>query len=172
MKLPVRRPLLRRLCPLLFLAAAVALDQWTKALAVTLLQPIPTYPLWEDVLHFTYRTNTGAAFSIFSAPDQRWIYLTISAIAIVVGLVYLLWRWQDNAVLRYAVAAVTGGGIGNMIDRLGRGYVVDFIDVRLIHFAVFNVADCFVCVGTFLLAAAILYGEFHRPAAPDGDTAV
>ncbi len=145
-----------KLCPAILIAAAILLDQLTKHLTVLYLKPIPTLPLIENVLHLTYRTNTGAAFSIFSAPDQRWIYMTASTVGILAMLAILLLYRQLTPLMRYSLAMVIGGGIGNMIDRLSLGYVVDMIDFRLINFAVFNVADSFVCVGTGLLLLGLL----------------
>jgi signal peptidase II len=145
-----------KLLPALIIPIAILLDQLSKHLTVLYLKPIPTLPLIENVLHLTYRTNTGAAFSIFSAPDQRWIYMTASTVGILAMLAVFCFYRQLTPLMRYALAAIIGGGIGNMIDRIFLGYVVDMIDFRLINFAVFNVADSFVCVGTGVLLLALL----------------
>ena len=148
-----------KLPPLVIALVAVLLDQWTKALAVTYLKPIPTRPLIEGVFHFTYRENRGAAFSMFA--DHPWVFMTISTVAIIGMLAYFFWAKDMPALVRYPLGMVVGGGIGNMIDRVAVGFVVDFIDVRLINFAVFNVADCFVTVGAGLLFIGLLL-EFRR----------
>lgn len=145
-----------KLFPTILIGVAILLDQLSKHLTVLYLKPIPTLPLIENVLHLTYRTNTGAAFSIFSAPDQRWIYMTVSTLGILAMLAVFCFYRQLTPLMRYSLAMIIGGGIGNMIDRLSLGYVVDMIDVRLINFAVFNIADSFVCVGTGLLLLALL----------------
>ena len=88
--------------------------------------------------------------------NNRWVFLIISTITIVVMLGYLILSRSKAIMLVSSVAMILSGGIGNMIDRLALGYVVDMIEVRLINFAIFNVADCFVCVGAFLLFFAIL----------------
>ena len=141
---------------LAIIGCAVLLDQITKQLAVAHLKPIDTFPIIKDVFHLTYRTNSGAAWSIFSAPDQRWIFMTISTIAIVAMLAYLAAVRIDCRFARLGLGAIIGGGIGNMIDRVALGYVVDFFDARIINFPVFNVADCFVCVGAGLLMLSLL----------------
>ncbi len=148
-----------KLPPLLLIALAVALDQWSKALVVDHLKPIYTFPIIKDIFHFTYATNRGAAFSMLA--DHPWVFMLISTVAIIGMLVYLFIGKNLTALVRYPLAAVIGGGIGNMIDRVAVGYVVDFIDVRAINFAIFNVADCFVTVGAVLLFIGLLI-EFRR----------
>ncbi len=127
----------------------VILDQLTKYLAVHLLKPVETVPLIQDVLHLTYTTNRGAAFGMLA--DHRWIFLVISTVAIALIGYYLYEKQNDNPLLCSALAMILGGGVGNMIDRTLLGYVVDFVDFRLIHFAVFNIADTFVCIGCALV---------------------
>ncbi len=144
---------------LMIIVGVIFLDQLTKWLTVINLELGETFPVIEGVLHFTYRRNTGAAFSLFDEPDQRWIFMTISTVAIIAMLVYLVMNRNKSKLLCVALSFVVGGGIGNMIDRCILKYVVDFIDVRLINFAVFNVADSFVCVGVGLLALYIILDE-------------
>lgn len=139
---------------LAIIAVTVFLDQITKYLTILHLKPIDTLPLWKDVLHLTYVENTGAAFGMMK--DSRWVFMITSSLAIVGILIYMVYRvyikknplpWLEALSLSFIV----GGGIGNMIDRTLLGYVVDMIDFRLINFAVFNVADSFVCVGAGLM---------------------
>lgn len=136
------------------IAAAIFADQLTKFLAVKFLEPIPTCPLFEGVLHLTYHENRGAAFGIFA--DKRWIFMSVSVIMIVGLLIYLLLGKCENMLYTVSLSMIIGGGIGNMIDRIALGYVVDFIDFRLINFAIFNGADSFVCVGSGLLVLALV----------------
>lgn len=137
------------------IVGAVGLDQLTKWLAVTYLQGNPSFPIWKDVLHLTYVENRGAAFGMLS--EHRWVFMIVSTVAIL-GLAVFLFRFAPkNRVARYSLAMIIGGGIGNMIDRLLLGYVVDFIDFTLIDFAVFNVADSFVTVGAFLLMGYMIW---------------
>jgi signal peptidase II len=134
------------------IAGVIGLDQLTKWLAVVNLQGEPSFPLWRDVLHFTYAENTGMAFGMLK--DHRWVFMVFSTIAIVALAVYLFRFRPENRWMQISMAFIIGGGIGNMIDRIFLGYVVDFIDFTLINFAVFNVADSFVCVGAGMM---ILY---------------
>ena len=135
----------------------VFLDQLTKYLTVLHLKPIDTLPIIEDVFHLTYVENTGAAFGMMK--DARWVFMITSTVAIVGILGYMIHRYYvKKEKLHWAEALslslILGGGIGNMIDRTMLGYVVDMIDCRFINFAVFNVADSFVCIGAGLM---ILY---------------
>ena len=135
----------------------VFLDQLTKYLTVLHLKPIDTLPIIEDVFHLTYVENTGAAFGMMK--DARWVFMVTSTLAIIGILGYMIHRvyikkekmpWMEAL----SLSLIVGGGIGNMIDRTMLGYVVDMIDCRFINFAVFNVADSFVCIGAGLM---ILY---------------
>ena len=144
---------------LALIAVTVFLDQITKYLTILYLKPIDTQPLWEGVLHLTYVENTGAAFGMMK--DSRWIFMVTSTVAIIGILVYMFYRtyvkktplpWMEAL----SLSLIVGGGIGNMIDRTILGYVVDMIDFRLINFAVFNVADSFVCVGAGLMVLYLI----------------
>ncbi len=139
------------------IAVTVFLDQLTKYLTVLHLKPIDTLPIIEDVLHLTYVENTGAAFGMMK--DARWVFMVLSTLAIVGILGYMIHRFYIKKekmplVEALSLSLIVGGGIGNMIDRTLLGYVVDMIDCRFINFAVFNVADSFVCIGAGLM---ILY---------------
>jgi signal peptidase II len=139
---------------------AVFLDQLTKYLTVLYVQPVKTIPIIEDVLHLTYVENTGAAFGMLK--NARWVFMVASTVMIIVLLVYMFGippkkrHWAENLCL----ALIIAGGIGNMIDRVALGYVVDMIDFRLINFAVFNVADSFVCVGCFCWGLGVICSLF------------
>ena len=137
---------------LAIIAVIVFLDQITKYLTIFYLKPIDTFPLIRDVLHLTYLENPGAAWGMMK--DSRWVFMITSTVAIVGILIYMFWKRPTDKLLCVSLCFIVGGGIGNMIDRTLLGYVVDMIDFRLINFAVFNVADSFVCVGAGLM---ILY---------------
>lgn len=132
----------------------ILLDQITKLLASTYLKVVDTVPLIEGVIHLTYAENTGAAFGMLK--DHRWVFLSISTVAIIGMGLYLYLFKSESRLYDVAIAMIVSGGMGNMFDRLGLGYVVDFIDFRLINFAVFNGADSFVCVGSGLLILALI----------------
>ena len=128
---------------------AVVLDQITKLLVV---QNIAEFASAEGIpflFRLTYVKNTGAAFGMLA--DHRWVFLIFSAVAIVAILLYV-WKTKPRSPwVRLALGMILGGGIGNMIDRIRLGYVVDFIDVTFMRFAIFNVADSFVTVGCVVL---------------------
>lgn len=145
---------------ILILLAVVGLDQWTKILALKQLRPIHTFPIVQDVLHLTYVENRGAAFGMLA--EHRWVFMGFSVLAI---LAILVWLWKEKPSslwVRCAAAFIAGGGIGNMIDRTARGFVVDFIDLRCINFYVFNVADSFVCVGCAMFFLWVLRSEMRE----------
>ena len=134
---------------LLLSLGAVAIDPLTKWLCVAFLQGSESVPLIRGFLHLTYVENRGAAFGSFS--EHRWVFMVISTLAIVGVTVYLLKFCENDRLLRCALAMIVGGGIGNMIDRIALGYVIDFIDFCGIWSYVFNGADSFVCVGAGLM---------------------
>lgn len=136
------------------IALTVILDQLTKYLTVQYLMPIDTLPIIKDVIHLTYVENPGAAFGMLK--DARWLFMSVSTVAIIGLLVYLFMKKTHSKLENTALCLIIGGGIGNMIDRIGLGYVIDMIDFRLINFAVFNVADSFVCIGAGLLMLWII----------------
>ena len=162
----------------------IFIDQLTKFLAFRFLTQVDTVPIIKDVLHLTFETNRGMAFSMLS--DDRWVFITISTIAILAFLAYLYLGHADNLYYGVALSMVISGGIGNMIDRIGIGFyvapdgvgeVIDFIDFRLINFAIFNGADSFVCIGAGILILLLLIdlkkeianeaAKKKKPVAPD-----
>lgn len=144
----------RRWMYLLIILACILLDQVTKYLATAYLRPVGDFPIWDGVLHLTYTVNPGAAFGMLA--DNRAVFMVISGIAIPAMLVYLLIRREATPLLDWGLALVVGGGIGNMFDRIGLGYVVDFIYFKIINFAKFNIADSCVCIGAGLIILALL----------------
>jgi len=137
---------------ILIIFATVVMDQVTKLMAVKLLAPVKSVDVIPGVFRFTYVENEGAAFGMFS--DHRWIFMVISTVAIIALLVYLLKFPPDSKLACTALSFIIGGGIGNMIDRVCLGYVVDLFDFCAfpnIWMWVFNVADAFVCVGGGML---------------------
>lgn len=143
--------------PWLYLIVAaifVVLDQLSKWLVVTYLKPQGSVTLIPNFLKLTYLENRGAAFG--SLTDARWVFMIFSVIAIVGVTAYLLCFAENKRTLRWALALVIGGGIGNMIDRVALGYVVDFIDFCGIWSYIFNVADSCVCIGMGLLVLYVI----------------
>ncbi|MCM1335415.1 MAG: signal peptidase II [Eubacterium sp.] len=130
--------------------ALAAIDQLTKKLAVTYLKPVGSIPLLKfgetEWLNLTYCENTGMSFSLLEG--QR-VLLTALPLVLIVAIEWYIFSGRAKTKPRIlALAAIAGGGLGNLIDRALMGHVVDFIDVKIIHFAIFNFADmCAVCGG-------------------------
>ncbi len=139
---------------------SIILDRISKALAVRYLMPIDTFPLWEDVFHLTYCENTGAAFSMFS--DSTATLTVFAAIIAAFLCMFLLNQIKKNPSKILYLSGITmmiGGAVGNLIDRITLGYVVDFFDFTLINFAIFNVADCFICVGAAIFCLYLIFDK-------------
>ena len=132
----------------------IILDQLTKLLSVEFLTKVETVPIIKNVLHLTYVENRGAAFGMLK--EHRWVFISLSTVTIIGLLLYLFLSREKTKLYGVPIAMIVSGGIGNMIDRTALGYVVDFIDFRLIKFAVFNGADSFVCDGAGLLVLALV----------------
>lgn len=127
-----------------------ALDQFTKWLAVTYVKPLDTIPVIKfgetQWVNWTYCENKGMSFSLL---EGERLMLTILPI-IMIGVIewYIFSGRAKGYAQIFSLAAIAGGGLGNLIDRFFLGYVVDFIDVKIINFAIFNFADiCVVCGG-------------------------
>lgn len=133
---------------------SVYIDQLTKWLAVIYLEGRPSFQIIKGVIQLTYAENKGAAFSMLQ--NHRWLFISVSAIAIIVMLVYLFKFRPKSKLICLGISMLIGGGTGNMIDRVMQGYVVDFIDFNLINFAVFNGADSFICVGAGLIILSVI----------------
>ena len=138
------------------IAAGVILDQWSKYMAVLHLQGTDGVDLIPGVFRLTYLENRGAAFGVLQG--QQWFFYIITAVILVAVL--LVYRRMPAGrkflPLRVCAVLIVSGALGNLIDRVGQGYVVDFFYFELIDFPVFNVADIFVTVSAVLLAVLLL----------------
>ena len=130
----------------------VGLDQLTKYLVVSNMALHESIDIIPGVFRFTYIQNDGAAFG--SLDNARWVFMILSTVAIIGILAYMFWKKPQNKLMLAALTLIVSGGIGNMIDRIALGYVIDFLDFCAfpkIWMWVFNVADSFVCIGAGLL---------------------
>ena len=141
---------------LLYVLIGVAIDQYTKYLAVTHLQEAPI-PIIDGVFELHYLENRGAAFGMLQ--NKQWFFLIITVILLVIFTkIYIkLPRTKRVLPLRITMVFITAGAIGNMIDRIRLNYVIDFLYFKLIDFPIFNVADIYVTVSTFFIAFLILF---------------
>ena len=130
--------------------AFVVLDQFFKILAMDKLEPIGSLPIIPDIFHLTYIENRGAAFGMMEG--KKWVLIGLTAAVLLVAvLLVLAGKLESNNHLLFSVCTIIGGGVGNLIDRIYRGFVVDYIHLKLINFAVFNFADICVTLGTVWL---------------------
>ena len=147
---------------IVIILALTALDQVVKYWAFTILRERETIPLLTNIFHLTYVENRGAAFSLFSWLNFRWLFVAL-AIAITIILFLLLYRKIIPTKLgRASLLLVAGGALGNAIDRVMRGFVVDLFDFRLIYFPVFNIADVLICTGAALFMWYVLF-QYQEP---------
>lgn len=151
------KPLKRNLFSLIGICLLILIDQYTKRLAVRHLKGQAPLVLLDRVLEFTYLENTGAAFSSFSGMQTFLIILTTLVI------ILLVWRYLTLPLkkrylgVRICLLFIISGAVGNLIDRLTKHYVVDFIYFVPIDFPKFNVADIYITVGVAVLAILLLF---------------
>jgi len=140
----------------------IFLDQITKYIAKTILITKDTVPFINNFLHFTYVENTGAAFGMLQNQRFFFIGLTIVAVAIILIQYIRNLKKHKDKVLEISIALIIAGAIGNLIDRLFLGYVVDFIDIRLFSFPVFNIADICITFGVAIYFIKTLRYDNHE----------
>lgn len=140
----------------------VVADQLVKNWAVEVLQPVGSMDFihFDDfkILDLTYLENRGAIFG--SMAGQRWFLVGFTSLVIIAGIIFMFATLKRSKLLNIAVGLFIAGGIGNLIDRIRLGYVVDMFEVKLFNFAIFNVADICVTVAFVLL---VIYGIFIDP---------
>lgn len=138
------------------------IDQISKLLVVKSLSINNSTEIIKNFFYLTYTNNDGAAFSILTG--QRIFLIVVSIIIIILLLYYLKKNKIDNKIETLAISLIIGGSLGNLIDRLVRGYVIDFFDVKIFgyNFPIFNIADTFIVVGAFLLFITISRKDEHN----------
>ena len=135
--------------PIVIIVLALALDQISKLVIAGWLPSLGSVPIIPGIISFTYAENTGVAFSFFSNSP---VFLTIVITAVLaIAVVFLIKNYHEGNLFRIAMALIIGGAAGNLLDRIFRGFVVDFFEFKFMRFAIFNVADIFICVGAGLL---------------------
>ena len=138
----------------------VALDQWSKWAIKTSFNLYQSKPVIQDLLHFTYVTNDGMAFGLsFPGGKHVLLIMTILLTGFIVGF---LWKEKNgHPLIKYGLALILSGAIGNLIDRLLYGKVVDFLDLMIgnFHWYIFNIADSSVTIGMILFIIHSFYIE-------------
>ena len=141
---------------ILFILAVVAADQVTKWLVMENIALHGHVDFIPGLLSLTYAQNTGAAWSMLEG--QRWLFILVFVVLTVLLLLeFFKFHMPFTPVERWLIAAIYAGGLGNMIDRVRLGYVVDMINTDFITFPVFNVADCFITCGCILLIIRLVF---------------
>lgn len=143
----------------IFVVIATVLDQLSKLWVVNNIPLHGEIPVLDGIFHLTYAQNTGAAWSMLSG--MQWLFLLIF-LAFTLGIVWEFSkkRWPFTTFDRWCIAVVYAGGLGNIIDRIRLGYVVDMIEVEFIDFPVFNLADCCITCGCIALIVHLIF--FNR----------
>jgi len=149
---------------LLITMVALIADQWTKHWALTSLKPVILTEVIPGFFRLTYATNRGVAFSMFAESELnvRLIFATISAVAALFVIIYLFRTPVSRGRMKIALSLLLAGIIGNLIDRVRLGEVIDFLDFHLgekYTWPTFNVADAAICIGAVLLALEMLREE-------------
>ena len=137
----------------------IGIDQLSKILALKYLKNIGSIPIIQDMFHLTYVENRGAAFGMLQ--NNQIVFIIVALLASIYGLYYLHTK-KINTLGKVSILLIISGALGNLIDRVRLGFVVDYFDFRIIWEYVFNVADIFVVLGTILLCIYILFYEDNK----------
>jgi len=145
--------------PIAFVATLLAIDQVTKRLAVRYLRPIGTFELIYGLFSLHYTENSGMAFGLFQGGRWVFVVLTVVVLGFIIYLYATLPKTRFRTPMRFFLLMLIGGALGNFVDRLFQGYVVDFLAFTFINFPVFNMADVFLVVSVFVLVPLFLFSE-------------
>lgn len=143
---------MRKVMMLVLGLVLVGLDQWSKFWTVEHIALGEVKPFWSGVFSLTYLQNRGAAFSILQ--DQRWFFILVTLIFLGGAVVYFI-KAKNSWLILLPLTLMMAGGVGNFIDRLRLGYVVDMVQLDFMEFAIFNVADSYLTVGVLLMFVAL-----------------
>lgn len=136
---------------------AIVLDQWMKNWTIENIMPLGygSRPLIPGVVQMIYVENRGAAFGLLQ--NARWLFIAATVIAIAFAVVAYAKGWIYGEFGQWAVMLVVAGALGNLIDRVRQGYVVDMFEFLFVNFAIFNVADMFVTTGGVLVCIYLVF---------------
>ena len=145
--------------PVAFVGLLLAIDQITKYLAAVHLKPIREFVLIDGVFSLRYAENDGMAFGLFSGGRWFFVVLTVAILAFVIYFYTTLPKTRHRGPLRFFLLMLVGGALGNFVDRLFNGYVIDFFFFSLINFPIFNMADVFLVVAVIAICAITLFSR-------------
>ncbi|MBC2575630.1 signal peptidase II [Peptostreptococcus canis] len=140
----------------LLIVILVGIDQITKYVSQNMLQENSSISIIEGIFDLTYVENRGAAFGLFQ--NKQFIFVAIAILVTIVGIGYIH-KVKNNKLSKISIAMIISGAIGNLIDRIRLGYVIDFFDFKFIWSYVFNFADVLVVLGTILLCICMFFEE-------------
>ena len=150
--MPVKRRKTQAVVSLLSILIILTIDQCSKRLVHLRLSVGDSIPLIKDVLHITFVSNTGGAFGLFKSGTSLFIAVSVIAVIVIFSIIATSMRkgkFLSDPLLNVGLVLIASGALGNLLDRVRFGYVIDFIDVRI--WPVFNMADISITIGTFLL---------------------
>lgn len=145
---------------LILIIALIVIDQITKLLTINYLLPVNSVEIIKNILSFTYVENRGAAFGIMQ--NSRIFFLIFTVILIGAIIIYTIKTKPQNRLYLISTSLIIAGGMGNFIDRLFRGYVVDMIEVTFIEYPVFNFADICVVIGAILFCIYMFFDKSEK----------
>lgn len=143
-----------RMITLVLITLLTAVDQIIKILVIKNIIPIAELPVINGLLRLRYVENTGAVFG--SLQNSTTVLIILTSVILAVCVFLLMGKKIDNKFLFSSLLLIVSGGIGNLIDRIARGYVIDYIELLFVNFAIFNFADCLVTVGAFSMMGYLI----------------
>lgn len=143
--------------PIILAVILFIIDQATKYIALTKLKPLGSVTFIDGFMDFTFVENRGAAFGILNG--RVWLLLVIAAVIciVIIAAMIKMPNTKEYKWLKWSLMLILAGAIGNVADRLFRGYVVDFFEFTFIKWPVFNMADIYVVIGTIVMAVLVLF---------------
>ncbi len=148
---------------LLIIAVGIFLtvaDQLLKVWAISSLEPVGSITVIENIFSLTYVENRGAAWGMMAG--AKWYLIIMPIVIIVAAIAYLIIKKLSDPLLLWSVTLIVSGGLGNLIDRIFRGFVVDYLHATFIDFPVFNLADCCITIGAGLLILYVILSEIKE----------
>jgi len=134
--------------------AVLVCDQWIKYVIVSNMEHYQSIPVIKNIFHITYVQNKGAAFGLLPNQTLFFVIVTIIVVAVIITVFWKTRHRNNFGLLHLSLALQLGGALGNLIDRIRLGYVIDFLDFRI--WPVFNFADSAIVVGVILLSWVLL----------------
>ena len=150
---------MKKLLSLVIIVVGIVADQIFKNWIVANIQLGDTEKIWPNVLSLTYIKNDGAAWSSFSG--QQWFFLILTPIVLVVAL-WFLWKKMAQNWYFIGLTLIIAGALGNFIDRIRQGFVVDMFQTEFINFPIFNIADTLIVISIIIIGISLIVGEYRE----------